>query len=240
MLLQRSQASPRPQNPTTLHGSWFRQDFNSVVNSIFHAQNKSFAGNTTAASNALCEQSCCLEEAPGKQQHPTQPACLPSRPNLNRDCWNISKRKFKNKNSKPLEPHAAAAAAAARCLRGRGAGPPSPSRLLLMHMHGCKLNVSRASSRRGPSLPRTKGGALGYSRHRLAGHRGGKGSPHTGMWQLQAGEAGEAEAPCQSRAGCSPRGAWMGLEAPVPLSWCCCSNHQHSHTRGMAVSILHP
>lgn len=67
----------------------------------FPCLKQSFAGNTTAASNALCEQSCCLEEAPGKQQHPTQPAFLPSRPNLNRDCWNISKRKFRNKTKAP-------------------------------------------------------------------------------------------------------------------------------------------
>lgn len=37
VLLQRSQASPRPWYPTTLHGSRFRQVFNNVVKSIFHA-----------------------------------------------------------------------------------------------------------------------------------------------------------------------------------------------------------
>lgn len=34
--LQRSQASPRPRYPTMLCGSWFRQGFSTVVNSIFH------------------------------------------------------------------------------------------------------------------------------------------------------------------------------------------------------------
>lgn len=58
--------------------------------------------------------------------------------------------------------------------------------------------------------------------------------------QLQAGEAGEAEGRCQPRAVCSPTGAWMGLEASVQLPQCCHSNQQHSHTRGMTVSILHP
>lgn len=35
------------------------------------------AGNITAASNALCKQSCYPEETLGKQQHPTQLSSLP-------------------------------------------------------------------------------------------------------------------------------------------------------------------
>lgn len=35
-------------------------------------------------------------------------------------------------------------------------------------------------------------------------------------------------------------GVWVGLEAPVQLPQCSCSSHQHSHTCGMTVSILHP
>lgn len=205
----------------------------------FPCLKQSFAGNTTAASNALCEQSCCLEEAPGKQQHPTQPARLPSRPNLNRDCWNISKRKFKNKTKAPGATRSSSSSSSSLVSAGSRGQPPI-TRLLLIHMHGSKLNVSGARQPEGTLLPRTKGGALGYSRHRPARCRGGKGSPHTGMglWapscsqrQLQAGEAGESKG--------QPAVSW-GLEAPVQLPQCCCSNHQHSHTCGVTVSIFHP
>lgn len=105
-----------------------------------------------------------------------------------------------------------------------------------------------AHSWRGPSLRRTKAGALGYGRHKPPRHSGEKGSPHTWMqlWApscfrgwLKASEAGEAEARFQQTAVCSPLGAWMGLAAPVPPPWHCRSHHHHSHTH-RSFSILHP
>lgn len=115
----------------------------------FPCLKQSFAGNTTAASSALCEQSCCLEEAPGKQQHPTQPACLPSRPNLNRDCWNISKRKFKNKTQAPGATCSSSSVSAGSRGQPPITLPPAP------HPYAwCKLNVSGTSAAGGdPGFP---------------------------------------------------------------------------------------
>lgn len=97
------------------------------------------------------------------------------------------------------------------------------------------LNVSGASSQRGPSLRRTKTGALGYGRHRPVGCRGEKGSLHAQLWlwapscfrrRLQGSEDGEAEACFQQKAVCSPLcpvGDWTGPAVPVPTT-------THTHT----------